>query len=286
MATIADELNAISVEHGYTGAAPKTIAGAIDALADTLAGTDVEGKRTIAGAVKAIAPYIGSGGGAERVELFEETVTTEVNSYGFNMATLAFSGSITDDTLHVVFDGVEYDLPRLDDGNYGALADGRPDLSTYPLFLGYNSSGHFWTLLTETAGTHTIVAYVEQQATPMSELGRLTEAYMSNTVPVVGEAFVGDNSELRFDINILGQPVAGVAKFAAAGTRVYVGVNPDVENPFYAVTTTSVNSTYTTVRQLDIEYTLGSEGGISFTMPELRTDEFLVIMGAGGGSPK
>lgn len=63
MATIADELNAISVEHGYTGAAPKTIAGAIDALADTLAGTDVEGKRTIAGAVKALAPYIGSGGG-------------------------------------------------------------------------------------------------------------------------------------------------------------------------------------------------------------------------------
>lgn len=62
MATIADELNAISVEHGYTGAAPKTIAGAIDALADTLAGTDVEGKRTIAGAVKALAPYIGGGG--------------------------------------------------------------------------------------------------------------------------------------------------------------------------------------------------------------------------------
>lgn len=63
MATIADELNAIAVEHGYTGAAPKTIAGAIDALADTLAGTDVEERRTIAGAVKALAPYIGSGGG-------------------------------------------------------------------------------------------------------------------------------------------------------------------------------------------------------------------------------
>ena len=63
MATIADELNAISVEHGYTGAAPKTIADAIDALADTLAGEDVKGSRTIAGAVKALAPYIGSGGG-------------------------------------------------------------------------------------------------------------------------------------------------------------------------------------------------------------------------------
>ena len=71
MATIADELNAISVEHGYTGAAPKTIAGAIDALADTLAGTDVEGRRTIAGAVKALAPYIGTGGGTTLGALVE-----------------------------------------------------------------------------------------------------------------------------------------------------------------------------------------------------------------------
>ena len=63
MATIADELNAISVEHGYTGAAPKTIAGAIDALTDTLAGEDIEERRTIAGAIHALAPYIGSGGG-------------------------------------------------------------------------------------------------------------------------------------------------------------------------------------------------------------------------------
>ena len=65
MATIADELNAISVEHGYTGAAPKTIADAIDALADTLAGEDVTGSRSIAGAIHALAPYIGSGGGTE-----------------------------------------------------------------------------------------------------------------------------------------------------------------------------------------------------------------------------
>ena len=63
MATIADELNAISVEHGYTGAAPKTIADAIDALADTLAGEDIEERRTIAGAIHALAPYIGGGGG-------------------------------------------------------------------------------------------------------------------------------------------------------------------------------------------------------------------------------
>ena len=80
MATIADELNAISVEHGYTGAAPKTIADAIDALADTLAGEDVSSGRSIAGAIHALAPYIGTGGGeggggAELGAGYELTVT-------------------------------------------------------------------------------------------------------------------------------------------------------------------------------------------------------------------
>lgn len=63
MASTKDEITAIAVEHGYAGAKPASIAGAIDALADTLAGEDVMGSRSISGAVKAIAPYIGSGGG-------------------------------------------------------------------------------------------------------------------------------------------------------------------------------------------------------------------------------
>ena len=92
MATIADELNAISVEHGYTGAAPKTIAGAIDALADTLAGTDVEGKRTIAGAVKALAPYIGGGGGTTLGELIGITVSVEYSSFSVSTAPYDISG--------------------------------------------------------------------------------------------------------------------------------------------------------------------------------------------------
>lgn len=158
MATIADELNAISVEHGYTGAAPKTIAGAIDALADTLAGTDVEGKRTIAGAIHALAPYIG--GGAQRVEMFNETVTTEQDVGGFNSAALAYTGDITDDPLHVVFDGVEYELPKLNNGSYGASADWRPDFSTYPLYI--DDDDGQWGVITRDAGTHTIAAYVTQ----------------------------------------------------------------------------------------------------------------------------
>lgn len=63
MASIKEEIAAIAVEHGYTGPKPKTIAGTIDALADTLAGEDVSSPRSIAGAIHALAPYIGSGGG-------------------------------------------------------------------------------------------------------------------------------------------------------------------------------------------------------------------------------
>lgn len=165
MATIADELNAISVEHGYTGAAPKTIAGAIDALADTLAGTDVEERRTIAGAIHALAPYIGGGGGT-RVELFNETVTTEaVGDVGMAMAALAYSGDIDGSTLAVTFDGVEYVLPKSDEYGYGAsygMDDSVFDFSTYPLYIGFNPNANEWALFTETAGTYTIVAYVTQ----------------------------------------------------------------------------------------------------------------------------
>ena len=84
MATIADELNAISVEHGYTGAAPKTIADAIDALADTLAGEDVSSGRSIAGAIHALAPYIGAGGGSsfEPKGMNEITISEDILGTG------------------------------------------------------------------------------------------------------------------------------------------------------------------------------------------------------------
>lgn len=282
---IKEEITKIAVEQGYEGAKPKSIAQAIDALTDTLAGEDVTGSRSIAGAIHALAPYIGSGGGTERVELFNETVTTAVQS-GFNTIMLAFNSAITDDPLHVVFDGVEYELPKLDYG-YGADSETGPDFSTYPLFI-MDRGNKEWSVYTKDAGTHTIVAYTEPQAMPV--LGRLTEAYSSSVVPVVGEA-VGNNNELVFGIAILGHSVAGNAKYAAAGTRVSVNVTQDVDKSFYAVKsrlTTSSNPTYVTVRQLDIEYTgsdmLGYYDGISFTMPELRTDEFLVIVYSGGGS--
>lgn len=195
MATIADELNAISVEHGYTGAAPKTIAEAIDALADTLAGEDVDSGRSIASAIHALAPYIGTGGGSQRVELFEETLTVEQAEDSY-LAALAYTGDITDDPLHVVFDGVEYELPKSLMGNaviYGTFTDGVPDFSTYPLALEKDPDG--WYVHTETAGTHTIVAYTEKSSGGFEPKGTLAIRVYNSYLGVPE----GDNFLFRVD---------------------------------------------------------------------------------------
>lgn len=60
--SIKSEILDIAKDNGYEGAA-QTITGAINALADTLAGEDVAGGRTVASAIHAIGPYIGGGGG-------------------------------------------------------------------------------------------------------------------------------------------------------------------------------------------------------------------------------
>jgi len=174
MASIKEEIAAIAADHGYTGPKPKSTAGAIDALADTLAGTDVKGSRSIAGAIHALAPYIGTGGGGtERVELFNETATTTARD-GLNAATLAFTGNITYNPLHVVFDGTEYELPRSETTDavgtklvtYGApfMGPAGVDFSTYPLTIYKDPTGSGWLVFTETAGTYTIVAYTEKSS--------------------------------------------------------------------------------------------------------------------------
>ena len=61
--TIRSEYYELAKKLGYTGSEPSTTAAAIDALADTLAGSDVDSGQTVAQAVRALAPYIGSGGG-------------------------------------------------------------------------------------------------------------------------------------------------------------------------------------------------------------------------------
>ena len=101
MSTIAQEILAIATEHGYEGAAQPTIAGAINALADTLAGSDATDGSTIAGAVKALAPYIGGGGGsfgslqycAAYVDEGVPEVGDTIGGGGEHCSALAYSGS-------------------------------------------------------------------------------------------------------------------------------------------------------------------------------------------------
>jgi len=282
---IKEEITKIAVEQGYEGAKPKSIAQAIDALTDTLSGEDVKSGRSVVGAVKALAPYIGTGGGTQRVELFNETATAKVDSRGFNRAHLVYTGDITDDPLVVVFDGTEYELPwaQLPRGGrgYGALGETGPDLSTYPLALVYIDGG--WDVYTESAGTYSIAAYAEQQATPTSELGSMQQSmYCADTAPVVGGAF----SEAAFKPSVLvgTTPIAQSCECVAAGATVHYFV--DNITGFYAVTEqiNTNGSTYASVRQLDIVPHMSPIGGIQFTMPALEEDEHLVIIKSIGGA--
>lgn len=61
--TIASAFNEIAVAQGGTASKSGTIAGAIDALTDALAGSDVQSPDTIEGAVRLLGQHIGGDGG-------------------------------------------------------------------------------------------------------------------------------------------------------------------------------------------------------------------------------
>lgn len=282
---IKEEITKIAVEQGYDGAKPKSIAQAIDALTDTLAGEDVKSGRSVVDAIRKYAPYVGSGGGTKRVELFNETVAT-VQDGDFLYAIV--SGKKTDaDKVYVTFDGTEYELPRVETSFgyvYGAMSGDNPDFSTYPLALSYNEDEGGWLVNTENAGTYQIAAYAEQQATPMPELGSMQQyMYRVDTVPVVGSALPNSGAKFKPSVLVGTTPIAERCECVAAGATVRDFVD-DITG-FYAVTEQiNINSsTYASVRQLDVERYMSPLGGIQFTMPALEDDEHLVIVESSGG---
>lgn len=295
---IAKEFIDIAVAHGYAGPQEElSVQEAIDALTDTLAGSDVDSGRTIAEAVRALAPYIGAGGGSQRVELFNETVTTVEND-GYATAVLAFTGNTDADPLIVTFDGTEYELPRSETTDmmgttiiYGApLTEDVPDFSTYPLTLKKNSLG--WMAYTETAGTHTIVAYAAPATpTPTPTLGPLQPwPYSTPSTPVVGDSldftlYLRVNSLRLGNMSVCAEilprydAIAPHPQFPSGMTVTGdLGSTPE----FYAVTFapgTGNNYSYASVRQLDVEV-MKDMNGIMFVMPDLTTNgETLVIVG-------
>ena len=64
--TIASAFNEIAVAQGGTASKSGTIAGAIDALNDALAGSDQPAAQTIEQAVTLLGQHIGGGGGGTR----------------------------------------------------------------------------------------------------------------------------------------------------------------------------------------------------------------------------
>lgn len=92
MSTIAAEIMAIATEHGYEGATSNTIAGAINILADTLAGEDATDGSTIAGTIKALAPYVGEVPSGT-ISITENGTDIDVSSYAKADVSVSGGGS-------------------------------------------------------------------------------------------------------------------------------------------------------------------------------------------------
>ena len=81
--TIAQEFNKLAVAHGGTADSSGTIAGAIDALNDALAGSDQPAAQTIEEAVKRLGEHIGGGSASGTIEITENGEGIDVAQYAY-----------------------------------------------------------------------------------------------------------------------------------------------------------------------------------------------------------
>ena len=81
--TIAQEFNKLAVSHGGTADSSGTIAGAIDALNDALAGSDQPAAQTIEEAVKRLGEHIGGGSASGTIEITENGEGIDVAQYAY-----------------------------------------------------------------------------------------------------------------------------------------------------------------------------------------------------------
>lgn len=89
-------------------------------------------------------------------QLFSETVTAAGGDSGMYGAELTYSQLIDAASIIVTYDGTEYECPSIGAGEYGApYNDGNPDFTEFPFNL-YTDSGNPASLVTQTAGEHTI----------------------------------------------------------------------------------------------------------------------------------
>ena len=100
-----------------------------------------------------------NGWGVSSTQLFSETVTTATTPMGSG-ADLVYSTPITADSITVIFEGVEYEVNKIDlDGlyGYGTMGGQGPDFTVYPFFILSPSETEAPNqIYTETNGTYTV----------------------------------------------------------------------------------------------------------------------------------
>lgn len=147
--TIASAFNDIAVANGGKADNSGTIAGAVDALTDALAGSDVAQGATIEDGVRVLGEYIGGGGGGEDARVF-----VRLNGH---TGTLSINGSPVTLTDSADVSGAkEFTAPA---GSLVAVDSGSnpANMAVYATLQDIIDDGDYITSLSPEDGYHTFV---------------------------------------------------------------------------------------------------------------------------------
>lgn len=125
------------------------------------------------------------GGGSSWQTVFEGSVTTTDQGGDFS-GEISGLTSLTADTIKVTFNGVEYELPKTQNG-YGAETKLGIDFSEYPLYIEATSTPYM--LYTESAGTYTL-KIEEPQSGGSSDFSTAEVTVVNNTGELINGSFV------------------------------------------------------------------------------------------------
>ena len=115
MTTVAKEIMNLARKAGYEGEDKTNVVKAIDALADTLAGENLEQATNVAAAIKKLQPYVGGGGGNPYEYLGIEFITIDIDSHTLptvdvdeqlgpiELETISAKSTISDQFSHTYF---------------------------------------------------------------------------------------------------------------------------------------------------------------------------------------
>lgn len=136
-------------------------------------------------------------------QLFSETVTTEGEELA--EAILSYSTFIDASYIIVTFDDTDYLCPRINAGGdsiYGGFNNDEPDFSTIPFYIYSSSVGDGNQLITETAGTYTVVvktANIEVSDSFYAACNRCVDASTMPFLCVNGVTTAGEISNAIFN---------------------------------------------------------------------------------------